>query len=255
MAKLMVAGNWKMNTNSQTAHSLVDALIKGSGHYCDKVNILVFPPFPYLAQVSEQVKGKSIYLGAQNVSEHEKGAFTGEVSASMLRDLGVDYVLVGHSERRGLYGETDSIVVAKFAMVQQAGMTPVLCVGETLAQREAGITIDVVAVQLQAVIDELDVSALSNAVVAYEPVWAIGTGLTATPEQAQQVHKAIRDYIAKYDSGVAQELTILYGGSVMAEAANALFAEQDIDGGLVGGAALQAASFIAIGEASQEAST
>ncbi len=245
----MVAGNWKMNTNSQSSQALVNAIVKGASHYCESAQVLLFPPFPYLAQVQVQIKGKGFFLGAQNVSEHGNGAYTGEVSASMLRDVGVDYVLVGHSERRGLYGETDRVVAAKFALVQQANMTPILCVGETLIQREESITVAVVTQQIQAVIDACGVGALANAVVAYEPIWAIGTGLTASPQQAQDVHKAIRDYIAEHDAAIAQALTILYGGSVTPNTAGALFAEQDIDGGLVGGASLQAPSFIAIGQA------
>lgn len=210
---------------------------------CD---VVVCPPFPYLAQVADLLEGSGIKLGAQTLSEHPAGAYTGEVSGVMLRECSCQYVLVGHSERRTLFGETDAVIAEKFAMAQSAGLRPVLCVGETLAQRESGDTFLVVAAQLAAVIDRVGVAALANSVVAYEPVWAIGTGRTASPAQAQEVHAAIRAQIAVLDVNVAAGLQILYGGSVKAQNAAELFGQMDIDGGLIGGAALVAEDFLAI---------
>jgi len=211
--------------------------------------VVVCPPFPYLAQVKNVLFGSEIKLGAQNLSEHSSGAFTGEVSAPMLGDLGCQYVLVGHSERRSLYGESDAVVAAKFESAQKAGLIPVLCLGESLAERESGATDSVVLRQLQAVIDRVGVRALKGSVLAYEPVWAIGTGLTATPEQAQQVHSCIRTRLAKLDSEIASGIAILYGGSVKPQNAAELFVQPDIDGGLIGGASLVASDFLAICQA------
>lgn len=241
MRKPLVAGNWKMHGSRRFAVDLLAELAGGS----ETVEVAVFPPFVLLADVSaaitQRVEG-DIAFGAQTVSEHESGAYTGEVSADMLIDQGCRYVLVGHSERRSLYGETSEQVAAKFVAAQAKGLIPVLCVGETLAEREQGETLDVVGAQLQAVIDAASLDAVCKAVVAYEPVWAIGTGKTATPEQAQDVHRAIREQL-----GVAGAQTrILYGGSVKAANAEQLFAQQDIDGALVGGASLDAAEFNAI---------
>jgi len=247
---MMVAGNWKMNASTLTNTDLTNALVAGAATLTN-VQMVVFPPAPYLGQVQELLAGSAIALGAQNVSDKAQGAYTGEVSATMLKDFGVKYVLVGHSERRSLYGESDAIVAAKFKAVKTAGLIPVLCIGETLAQREAEATLDVVNGQLQAVIDLVGVAELATAVVAYEPVWAIGTGLTASPEQAQEVHQAIRAYLATQDAAVAEQVQILYGGSVNAATANELFAQSDIDGGLVGGASLDAQAFLAIGQAAQ----
>tara|TARA_B100000035_G_C21005874_1_gene557243 strand:+ start:493 stop:1239 length:747 start_codon:yes stop_codon:yes gene_type:complete len=247
---MMVAGNWKMNASTLTNTDLTNALVAGAATLTN-VQMVVFPPAPYLGQVQELLADSAIALGAQNVSDKAQGAYTGEVSATMLKDFGVKYVLVGHSERRSLYGESDAIVAAKFKAVKTAGLIPVLCIGETLAQREAEATLDVVNGQLQAVIDLVGVAELATAVVAYEPVWAIGTGLTASPEQAQEVHQAIRAYLATQDAAVAEQVQILYGGSVNAATANELFAQSDIDGGLVGGASLDAQAFLAIGQAAQ----
>ena len=251
MSTIMVAGNWKMNASTATTADLVEGLVAGIGQLPAKVEMVVFPPLPYLAQAQQLLQHSAIALGAQNVSDKVQGAYTGEVSAAMLKDFGVRYVLVGHSERRSLYTESDTLVAAKFQAVQAAGMVPVLCVGETLAQREEGATLSVVTSQVQAVIDALGVAALAAAVLAYEPVWAIGTGLTASPEQAQAVHQAIRAYVAAQDAAVAEGMQILYGGSVNATTAAELFAQADIDGGLVGGASLDAQSFLAIGQAAQ----
>ena len=208
--------------------------------------IAVCPPFPYLAQAQSILAGSSVALGAQSVSEHASGPFTGEVSASMLAEFGCRYALVGHSERRAQFGETDAVVAAKFEAAQKAGLVPILCVGETLDEREAGKMLSVISGQLSAVLDRVGVAAMAQAVVAYEPVWAIGTGLTASPGQAQEVHASIRFQVAELDVAVADGLRILYGGSVKPQNAKELFGQLDIDGGLIGGAALVADDFLAI---------
>ena len=242
--KKLVAGNWKMHGSLAVNRQLLADILSGlSGSRAD---VAVCVPFPYLAQVQTVLAGSKLAWGAQNVSEHAQGAYTGEVAAAMLLDFGCRYVLVGHSERRALYGESDEAVAARFAAALAAGLTPILCVGEYLAEREAGITTEVVARQLDAVLARSGVVALARAVVAYEPVWAIGTGLTASPQQAQDVHALIRARVAREDAGVAQKLQILYGGSVKPGNARELFAMPDIDGGLIGGAALVAADFLAI---------
>ena len=247
MRKKLVAGNWKMHGSLQSNAALLGRLKTGvSGLRCE---VAVCAPYPYLAQVQAELAGTPIQWGAQSLSEHGSGAFTGEVSASMLGDFGCRYVLVGHSERRGLFGENDATVAAKFVAARQAGLVPVLCLGETLAERESGQTMVVVARQLAAVIDLAGVGALGAAVVAYEPVWAIGTGVTATPAQAQEVHAAIRALVADKDAALAAGLRILYGGSVKPQNAAELFAQPDIDGGLIGGAALVADDFLAICQA------
>lgn len=244
MRRKLVAGNWKMHGSLQQNAALLERIKQGaSGLACD---VAVCPPFPYLAQVQAMLSGSGVAWGGQSVSEHALGAFTGEVSADMLVDFGCLYVLVGHSERRALYGETDVVVAAKFEAAQRAGLVPVLCVGETLAEREAGETEAVVARQLSAVLDRSGVAAMASAVVAYEPVWAIGTGVTASPAQAQEVHADIRARVAVQDVKVANGLRILYGGSVKPQNAKELFGQADIDGGLIGGAALVADDFLAI---------
>ena len=244
MRKKLVAGNWKMHGSIQANAALVDGVIAGLPDVDSEV--LVCVPYPYLAQVSEKVQHSRLMLGAQNVSQHEAGAYTGEVAAAMLAEFGCAYVIVGHSERRVLFGETDQVVAMKCAAVLAAGMSPVLCVGESLAEREAGQTKAVVSRQLSVVLDCLGGAGFAKVVVAYEPVWAIGTGLTATPSQAQEVHAAIRAQVAALDLGVAERLRILYGGSVKPQGAAELFAQADIDGGLIGGAALVAEDFLAI---------
>jgi triosephosphate isomerase len=211
----------------------------------------VCAPFPYLQQVRDSLRGSSIAWGAQTLSEHDVGAYTGEVSGAMVRDFECHYVIVGHSERRQLYGERDGQIAAKFQAAQRAGLTPILCVGETLAEREQGATEEVVGRQLDAVLNAAGVAALHEAVLAYEPVWAIGTGRTAAPEQAQAVHRFLRERVAGRDSAVAAEVKILYGGSVKAANAAELFAMPDLDGGLIGGASLVADDFIAICEAAK----
>lgn len=244
MRRKLVAGNWKMHGTLQQNAALLERIKAGvSGLACD---VAVCPPYPYLGQAQSVLSGSVVALGAQSVSEHAAGAFTGEVSASMLAEFGCRYVLVGHSERRALYGETDAVVAAKFEAARKAGLLPVLCVGETLAEREAGKTGIVVARQLSAVLDRLGVLAMASAVVAYEPVWAIGTGVTASPAQAQEVHAAIRAQVAVLDGVVADGLRILYGGSVKPQNAMELFGQADIDGGLIGGAALVADDFLTI---------
>ncbi len=240
-----------MNGDTAANSALVAGIIAGQPK-SDNVELLVCPPFPYLAAIAAQLQGSRLKLGAQNVSEHEKGAFTGEVAPAMLTDIGCSHVIVGHSERRALYGESSAQVAAKFAAALEAGLTPILCVGETIEQREAGETEAVVKEQLDAVLDTAGVAKLGRAVVAYEPVWAIGTGLTATPEQAQDVHRFIRAEVAGRDAAVAESLQILYGGSMKGENAAGLLGMADIDGGLIGGASLKAGDFLAIANAAAE---
>ena len=244
MRKKLVIGNWKMHGNLQQNEVLLSAILRNIDGVA--VDVAVCVPFPYLQQTAKVLNGTALAWGAQTLSEHPFGAYTGEVSASMLEDFGCRYVLVGHSERRALFGETDAVVAAKFGVALASGLVPVLCLGETLAERNEGRTLEVVYSQLDAVIDLLGVEALASAVVAYEPVWAIGTGVTASPAQAQEVHAAIRRHICCANSEVAEALPILYGGSVKSQNAAALFACGDIDGGLIGGAALVAEDFVAI---------
>jgi triosephosphate isomerase len=244
--KLLIAGNWKMNGSLGDSRQLVAALRAGVPAGA-KATMLVCPPYVYLPAVRDWLQGSSIALGAQSLADKEgSGAYTGEVSGAMLREVGCSYVLVGHSERRALYGETDAVVATKFQAAQRAGLTPIVCVGETLEQREAGQTRSVIAAQVAAVVDAAGVAAFAKAVVAYEPVWAIGTGRTASPEQAQEVHAFIRGMVAARDATIAGGLSILYGGSVKGANARNLFAMADIDGGLVGGASLVATEFLEI---------
>jgi triosephosphate isomerase len=245
MRTRLVAGNWKMHGSRAANAPLLDAVKAGAGR-APGVAIAVCVPFPYLQETSAALAGTPIAWGAQTLSEHDAGAYTGEVSGGMLRDFGCTYVIVGHSERRALYGEDDGRVAAKFAAARRAGLTPILCVGETLAEREGGRTEAVVARQLGAVIDAGGAGALVGAVVAYEPVWAIGTGRTATPGEAQAVHAFLRARVAGSDPAAAASLPILYGGSVKPGNAAELFAQADVDGGLIGGASLVAADFVAI---------
>lgn len=244
MRRKLVAGNWKMHGSLAANRALLREVIPAVAVLDCEVAVCV--PFPYLAQAREMLEATPIAWGAQTVSEHGQGAYTGEVSAAMLLDFVCRYVIVGHSERRSLCGESDAVVAAKFLAAVKVGLTPILCVGETLAEREAGVTEAVVARQLQAVISAAGAASLGQAVVAYEPVWAIGTGRTATPQQAQEVHAFIRGLVAGHDAAVAQGLRILYGGSVKPQNAAELFAMADIDGGLIGGASLVAADFAAI---------
>jgi triosephosphate isomerase len=245
MRRKLVVGNWKMHGSVAENQALLAALKPVLGNQ-KEVGVAVCAPFPYLAQLKSELYGSVIAWGAQNVSEQAKGAFTGEVSTSMLKDFGCTYVIVGHSERRSIYGESDELVAKKYMAAQSSGLIPILCVGETLAEREGGITEQVVARQLDAVIQAAGFESLTKAVVAYEPVWAIGTGKTATPEQAQAVHAFIRGKIAGLNKQVADGLVIQYGGSVKAANAAELFSQPDIDGGLIGGASLVADEFVAI---------
>jgi triosephosphate isomerase len=248
MRQPLVAGNWKMNGSADSVAALVDGIKAGIGDV-RTAEMAVCPPFVYIPQVAAMLDGSAISYGAQDVSDQQAGAYTGEVAAGMLTDIGCKYVIVGHSERRSLYGESDAFTAAKFAAARRAGLVPILCVGELLEEREQGTTEQVVERQLNAVIELEGVAALGDAVIAYEPVWAIGTGKTATPAQAQEVHAFIRAKLAGLDTAVADRVRILYGGSMNAGNAAELLAMPDIDGGLIGGASLKPADFLAIGKA------
>jgi triosephosphate isomerase len=247
MRRKIVAGNWKLHGDRAFAKALVGDIAAAPAPA--GVERVVMPPFPYLAELAWQFAGKGVELGAQDVSEHAKGAFTGEVAASMLADIGARYTLVGHSERRQYHAESSELVARKFQAAQAAGLTPILCVGESLDEREAGRTEELIAEQLRPVLELAGVAAFATAVVAYEPVWAIGTGRTASPEQAQAVHAFIRSQVAARDAKIADSLPLLYGGSVKPDNAASLFAQADVDGGLIGGASLAAADFLAIARA------
>jgi triosephosphate isomerase len=250
MRRPLVAGNWKMHGSRAENAQLLDGLLQGMPAQTS-AEIAVCPPFVYLWEAARVLKSSAIALGAQSVCAEAVGAFTGEVSASMLKDVGCTYVIVGHSERRAIYREDDALVARKFIATQSQGLTPILCVGETLEERERGETTRVVSRQLGAVLDVAGAQSLANAVVAYEPVWAIGTGKTATPEQAQDVHAHIRAEIGRSDAKIAAALRVLYGGSVKAANAREIFAMPDVDGGLIGGASLKADEFLKICAAAQ----
>ncbi|MCZ6538056.1 MAG: triose-phosphate isomerase [Gammaproteobacteria bacterium] len=245
MRKALVAGNWKMHgsrhENQQLIADLIDKLPAQLN--CE---VLVCTPFVYLQEVERQIRDSGIQLGGQSVCADATGAFTGEISAEMLTDVGCSHVIVGHSERRALYHEDDALVARKFVAAHQGNLVPILCVGEFLAEREAGQTFTVVGRQLDAVLDVAGIEAFENAIVAYEPVWAIGTGLTATPGQAQEVHGFIRERLVAQDATIGGSVRLLYGGSVKAANAAELFAEEDVDGGLVGGASLKSDEFAKI---------
>jgi triosephosphate isomerase len=245
MRRPLVAGNWKLN-GSRTANAALVAAVRAALPRARGYDVMVCPPFVYLTEVRELLSDSGVLLGAQNAAVEQSGAYTGEVSAVMLRDVGCSHVIVGHSERRTHYGESDAVVAHKFMAVRAAGLTPVLCVGETLQERNAGVTEAVIRRQLGAVFGNATDAELAGSVIAYEPVWAIGTGHTATPAQAQEVHVLIRGMVAARDARIAKELRILYGGSVKGSNARDLFAMPDIDGGLVGGASLDAAEFALI---------
>lgn len=248
MRRKLVAGNWKMNGSADSIRGLLQGIRDGAPGVA-AVELAVFPPFVYLGLVEQQLAGTAVVWGTQNLSEHASGAYTGEVAGPMLRDFHCAYVIVGHSERRTLYGESDQIVARKFAAARQVGIKPILCVGETLEEREQGVTEAVVERQLKAVLDLEGIGAFAEAVIAYEPVWAIGTGRTATSAQAQEVHAFIRAKLAALDPAVASQTRILYGGSMKAANAGDLLAQPDIDGGLIGGASLEAKEFLAIAKA------
>ena len=245
MRQPLVAGNWKMNGSRDSINELLDGILDGMGTV-EKAEVAVCAPYVYLSQVADKLAGSAVSWGAQNVNDNESGAYTGEVSGSMLKDFGCKYVIVGHSERRTIYGETDADVTRRFMAAQANGFVPILCVGELLEEREAGTTNDVVERQLDAVINEAGISSIGNSVIAYEPVWAIGTGKVATPEQAQEVHEMIREKLAKLDADVAAGVRILYGGSMKPDNAAELINMPDIDGGLIGGASLKAGDFLGI---------
>ncbi|MBS0288052.1 MAG: triose-phosphate isomerase [Proteobacteria bacterium] len=247
--KRTIAGNWKMHGSKAHLKEFVTFMANNSALLHEQVDTILCPPFPYLdaaATLFKDVKG--LKLGAQDVSAHQEGAFTGQVAASMLSEVGCQYVIVGHSERRQFNHENDELVAAKFIAAKAAGLTPILCVGETKEQRMSELTNSVVIGQLQALLAH-GVAVFDNAMIAYEPIWAIGTGLTATPEQAQAVHRLLRETLAEYDATLAKSMPILYGGSVKATNAKGLFAMPDIDGALVGGASLSATEFLEIANA------
>lgn len=246
MRRALVAANWKMHGNRVFVKELVSGLMPALSGGVNGVDIVVCPPFPYLQMVDALISGVEVVLGAQDISTHECGAYTGEVSGSMLADFRVRYVIVGHSERRTLMAESDQVVAAKFEAAQRVGLIPVLCVGETLDERDQGMAEQVVSRQLAAIADRCGVSGFNRAVVAYEPVWAIGTGRSASVQQAQDMHAAIRRLIALQDEETSQSLQVIYGGSVSPENAPELFAQPDIDGGLIGGASLNADQFVRI---------
>ena len=244
MRQPMVAGNWKMNGSSDSVKELMSGIKAGVGEA--NAEVVVCPPFVYIPSVADAIADSGIKLGAQNMCDQDAGAFTGEVSGPMLKDVGCEYVIIGHSERRAMYGETDEVTAIKYGAVLKNGLKPIFCIGETLEEREQGITEQVVGRQIDAILNSDGVASLANAVLAYEPVWAIGTGKTATPDQAQEVHAFIRNKIAEQDAGIAEGLRILYGGSMNPTNAAELRSQPDIDGGLIGGASLKAADFLVI---------
>jgi len=250
MRQPLVAGNWKMNGSKASAAELLAGIKAGMGAI-RKTEVLVCPPFPYLAMACEALAGTGGAVGAQDACTEASGAYTGEVAAPMIKDVGCTYVILGHSERRQYYGETDSIIAKKYAQALAAGLTPILCVGETLAERERGETQSVVARHLDGVMETAGVEAIARGVIAYEPVWAIGTGMTATPEQAQEVHAFLRSRVAAKSAKVAAGVRILYGGSMKPDNALELMSQADIDGGLIGGASLKASDFLAICQAGE----
>ena len=247
MSKKLIAGNWKMNGSLTANEALIQAMLAGIGQ--PSADVALCAPSPYLAQLQSLLHGSPIHWGSQDVSAHEHGAYTGEISVAMLKDFGCRYAIVGHSERRQYHGETDELVAAKAQRALSAGVTPIVCVGETLAEREANETEAVVKRQLAAVIHTVG-HCITEIVVAYEPVWAIGTGKTATPEQAQAVHAVLRAQLAAATTN-PKRIPILYGGSMNAGNAASLLSQPDIDGGLIGGASLKAADFLSIVAAAQ----
>jgi triosephosphate isomerase len=246
MRRTLIAGNWKMNGSFASNAGLLAGVRAGAAAVSGELAVCV--PAPYLAQVQSALSGSPVRWGAQDVSAHERGAFTGEVSAEMLLEFGCSYVIVGHSERRSYHAESDELVAQKAQRALASGLTPIVCVGETLEEREQGATDAVVSRQLAPVLDAMRTQ-LASMVIAYEPVWAIGTGKTATPEMAQQVHARLRAMLAERDAESAQQVRILYGGSMKPDNAKDLLAKPDIDGGLIGGASLNASDFLAIAHA------
>lgn len=251
MRQPLIAGNWKMNGSKASVQELLAGVVAGAGRI-GYSEIAVCPPFPFLQMAQEALTGSQVRLGAQNLSTEEGGAFTGEVSAAMLADFGCHYVICGHSERRALYGEDDAIIAKKLAAARGKGLTPILCVGETLQERERGETEKVIADQIDGIVRLSGIDMFAAIELAYEPVWAIGTGMTATPEQAQEVHAFIRARLAAQSQAIADKIRLLYGGSMKASNARELLAQPDIDGGLIGGASLNADEFLAIARAGDE---
>lgn len=241
----LVVGNWKMNGTRASSQQLLADILAGLPADC-RADVGVCPPALFIPEIAAALSGKTVRLGAQNVADQDAGAYTGEISAPMLREFNCSLAIVGHSERRAIYGETDALVAARYAKAIAHGVTPILCVGETLEEREANATFAVIDQQMNAVLELCGIESLRQAVIAYEPVWAIGTGRTASTEQAQEVHAYIRTQLAAQNAEVAAGVQILYGGSVKADNAAALFGQADVDGGLIGGASLDAQSFLAI---------
>jgi triosephosphate isomerase len=239
----VVAANWKMHGSSATIATLLEAIV---ALRAPRADVLVLPPAPYLAAVVQRVRGTAISVGAQNIHAESAGAFTGEIAAEMVKDVGATHVLIGHSERRRLFGESDAVCAKKFAAALRASLIPILCVGETAEERERGDEAAVVMRQLNVVFDAIGAAGFNDAIIAYEPVWAIGTGRSATPADAQTMHEMIRQQVRYRDAAIAARLRILYGGSIKADNAPALFAQADVDGGLVGGASLNAGQFLEI---------
>jgi len=248
MRRTLVAGNWKMNGSRESIRALLDGVKSGVSDVTN-ADMAVCCPAVYIADVSSQLQGTDIGFGGQDISVHDSGAYTGEIAGGMWNDFNCKYVIIGHSERRTYHNESDELVAEKFEAARKAGLIPLFCIGETLEERESGVTEQVVSRQVNAVIDRLGVDRLGEGVIAYEPVWAIGTGVTATPEQAQDTHAYIRSMIAEKSADVAAKIQILYGGSMNAGNASELLACEDIDGGLIGGASLKADDFLAIGKA------
>ncbi len=247
MRRTLIAGNWKMNGSLESITELMNG-IKAGLEEVSNADLAVCPPAVYLMKVQGLIDGAAIALGSQNICDQASGAFTGELAPSMLKEAGCQYAIIGHSERRSLYGESDELIAGRFAMAVESSITPILCIGETLEERESGVTEDVVSRQLDAVIDTQGIDAIGHCVIAYEPVWAIGTGKTATPEQAQAVHAFIRAKLSSMSADVAEKVQILYGGSMNAGNAADLLSQPDIDGGLIGGASLKAGDFLTIGK-------
>ena len=247
MRRLLIAGNWKMNTVTGSARELAEAIVSGLPAGCRSVDVLVSPPFPYLSVVRETIGKSAVMLAAQNVSPEPPGAFTGEIAVEMLKDVGCSHVILGHSERRHVLGETDEFINRKVKTAIEGGLDVILCVGELLSQRESGHTTSVLDEQMNGSLAGVSTQQMSHVVIAYEPVWAIGTGVTATPDQAEQAHGHLRKWLSeRYNSGIADSCRILYGGSVKPDNANSLLGRSDIDGALIGGASLKADSFLAI---------
>ena len=249
MRKTLIAGNWKMNTDRAEGTALAQAVAAGAGEAGD-VDLLVCPPSVYLSAIADAISGSPVALGAQNMCDSDNGAFTGETSSSMLNDVGAEYVILGHSERRTIYGETDEIVNKKTVKALEAGLAPIVCVGELLEEREAGRTADVIKTQFEGSLAGITEAQITSIVIAYEPVWAIGTGKVATPEQAEEVHADLRRLLTeRYNADIAAQIRILYGGSVKPGNAGDILSKENVDGALVGGASLNAEDFLAIAKA------